>query len=64
MISKNLPAALGLFLVAQHSMAGVVASVVGVPTGGALPLGIGGITGIATVSLIIGVQLIKRRTRK
>jgi hypothetical protein len=34
---------------------------VGVRTGGAVPLGVGGIAAITALSLIIGTQLIKRR---
>ncbi len=58
---------LGLSLIAQHSLAGGVGlgTNVGDPlslvVGSALPLGIGGIAGIAAISLIIGIQLIKRK---
>jgi len=70
MISKNAYTMLGVFLIAQQSMAGVEAGTglgfpVGDPlgqvAGSALPLGIGGIAGIAAISLIIGIQLIKRK---
>ena len=60
---------LGLFLLAQHSLAGVEAGIpeggtVGSVAGSSLPMGIGGIAGVAALSLIIGVQLIKRKNKK
>ncbi len=73
-MSKRYYALLGLLCVAQHSVAGftvgtpagvgagrVTGDVVGSVTGGAVPLGLGGIAVIAALSLIIGVQLIKRK---
>jgi hypothetical protein len=37
---------------------------VGSVAGSSLPMGIGGIAGIAALSLIIGAQLIKRKNKK
>jgi hypothetical protein len=51
---------MGLMLVAQESMAGL--PVLGLPTlPSALPLGMGGVAGVAVVGLIVGIQLIKRK---
>ena len=64
---------LGVFLIAQQSLAGVEAGAdlglrmgdpLGSVVGSSLPMGIGGIAGIAALSLIIGAQLIKRRNKK
>jgi hypothetical protein len=64
---------LGVFLIAQQSLAGVetgadlgfpMGETVGSIAGSSLPMGIGGIAGIAALSLIIGAQLIKRKNKK
>ena len=64
---------LGIFLIAQQSLAGVEAGAdlgfrmgdpLGSVAGSSLPMGIGGIAGIAALSLIIGAQLIKRKNKK
>jgi hypothetical protein len=53
---------LGLLLSSQFSMAGGIVPL-GVPLGGGqgLPLELGGIAGVAALTLIIATQLIKRR---
>ncbi|RLA43904.1 MAG: hypothetical protein DRR06_10985 [Gammaproteobacteria bacterium] len=38
-------------------------AVVGTAFGGALPLGIGGVAAVAALSLVIGVQLVKRNKK-
>jgi hypothetical protein len=60
---------LGVFLIAQQSLAGGELGIglgepLGTVAGSALPMGIGGIAGIAALSLIIGAQLIKRKNKK
>ena len=74
-MAKKYYALLGLLCIAQHSVAGftvgtpagvqagrVAGDVVGSVAGGAVPLGLGGIAIIAALSLIIGAQLIKRKS--
>ncbi len=62
MTSKNTSLFLMGLLIAEHSLAGTPLSVVvGNGLGVSLPLGIGGVASIATVGLIIGIQVIKRK---
>ena len=49
---------MGLMLVTQQSMAGLV---LGLSLPSALPFGISGVVGLAVVALIIGTQVIKRK---
>ncbi len=44
-----------------ESVGNILGVILSVEAGGAVPLGIGGMAVIAALSLIIGVQLIKRR---
>jgi predicted MFS family arabinose efflux permease len=53
---------LGLAL--GNSLSAVLGGVLPQALGSALPLGIGGAAGIAALSLIMGVQLIKRKNKK
>lgn len=58
-----------LSLAAQSSFAGsVLGSPLGVDLGGqlgqSLPIGIGGIAGITALSLVVGIQLVKRNKKK
>ena len=52
--------------VAQSGFAGVIAGaplggILGTAVGTSMPFGIGGVAAIAAVSLILGIQLIKRK---
>ena len=58
---KKIATFIGLILVAQQSLAGLVSLGANPLSVGGLPLELGGMAAIAAVSLIIGTQLIKRR---